>query len=238
MLSKNLIRTGLNAARVVARVNVSSSSTRCFASASAAMDKLQKGLASELQFEKGNYEKPEQLAKLPAGWKLVETPGDVNMRIEKELAGNKICKIEWQLVSPFDPDMDEFDSAAGGDKAGGPGEQNPEFAKETDFTITIETKEGGQGMTYFCNTQEGESHRFIVGNVKTWTSTAERDNPAAYNGPDFEDLEDKLQEGMDEYLSEIGITDAVYDYIDAAAVDKEHREYMRWLENLNNFMKN
>lgn len=55
-------------------------------------------------------------------------------------------------------------------------------------------------MTFFCNTQQGEGHRFIVGNVKSWTSLAEKENPGSYNGPDFEDLEDKLQEALDEYL--------------------------------------
>lgn len=73
--------------------------------------------------------------------------------------------------------------------------------------------------------------------MKTWTSVAERDNAGAYNGPDFEDLDDKLQEAMDEFLGEMGVTDEIFDFIDASAVDKEHREYMRWLENLNAFMK-
>lgn len=197
---------------------------------SAAASKLQKGLETELQFEKENYAKPENLANLPKDWKLVETPGDVNMKIEKDLPNEKVCRIEWQLVSPFDPDMEDFEGAEGQ-------EQPPEPMEETDFQITVEKKDGTTGLTYFCNTQQGTEHRFIVGNVKTWTSLAEKENPAGYNGPDFEDLEDKLQEAMDEYLGEIGITDAIYDYIDASAVDKEHREYMRWLENLNGFMK-
>lgn len=226
------LQTNFSRATAAASNSPTSASVRAF---SAAAQKLQKGLASELQFEKENYEKPEPMAKLPQDWKHVDTPGDVNMCLQKDLPSNKVCKIEWQLVSPFDPEMDDFENP---EAAGEEGQQMPEPQEETDFTITVETKDGEQGMTLFCNTQQGEGHRFLIGNVKTWTSVAERDNPSAYNGPEFEDLEDKLQEAMDEYFAEIGVNDAIYDFIDAAAVDKEAREYMRWLENLNNFMKN
>lgn len=235
--TRNFVPRVCSAARVAHRFNSAA------ATSSAAAAKLQKGLATELQFEKENYAKPEVLSKLPGDWTLTDTPGDVNMKIEKKLSGDRVCRIEWQLVSPFDPDMEEFE---------GQQDQQPpaEPMEEVDFTITIENKDATNGMTYFCNTQqsgaaeagaasapEAGGHRFIVGNVKVWTSVAERDNPAAFNGPDFEDLEDSLQEAMDEYLGEIGISDSVFDFIDASAIDKEHTEYMRWLENLNAFMK-
>jgi len=156
----------------------------------------------------------------------------VNMKMEKTLENDRECKIEWQLVAPFmDDEMDMGEEGKEGEPP------VPEMMDETDFTITIQKKDGAQGMTAFCNTQQGEGHRFVVGNVKVWSSVTERDDPAAYNGPDFEDLEDKVQEAMDEYLGEIGITDEIYDFIDASATDKENREYMRWLENLNNFLK-
>lgn len=204
---------------------------RTFSAASPAVQKLNKKIVEELQYEKDNYETPKDLAKLPKEWKLTDTPGDVNIKLEKVLDNGRNVRIEWQLVSPFDPELEGFGAE------GQENEETPEPQEETNFEITIESKDGEKGMTYFCNTQQGEGHRFIVGNVKTWTATAERDNVGAYNGPDFEDLDDKLQEAMDEFLGEVGVTDEVFDFIDASAVDKEHREYMRWLENLNTFMK-
>merc|ERR1712085_106122 len=112
---------------------------------------------------------------------------------------------------------------------------------ETDFTVTFsQSLEGGEekGFTLYCNTQAGEGHRFVCGNVKCYDSVKERDSPSAYSGPDFEDLEETLQGSLDEYLAEIGVSDEIYDFIDAAAMDKELREYKRWLENLQTFMKN
>jgi len=204
-----------------------SANIRCFSSAVA---KLQEGIQSELQFEKENYQKPEVFDKISKEWKLTDEPGDVNMKIEKDLGSGKKCVIEWQLVSPFDPEMDA-EASADGEK---PPESPPD---ETDFTISISSDEGAKGMQYFCSTQQGEGHRFVIGSLKNWTSLKERDSMSAYNGPDFEDLEPSLQESMDEYLGEIGVTNEVYDFIDSSAVDKELREYMRWLENLKDFMK-
>jgi complement component 1 Q subcomponent-binding protein len=59
---------------------------------------------------------------------------------------------------------------------------------------------------------------------------------SAYNGPEFEDLEDKLQEAFDEYLGELGLNDAVFDFIDATAADKGLEEYIRWLDTIQKFL--
>ena len=58
------------------------SSQRAF---SAAAQKLNKKVTEELQFEKDNYEKPADLAKLPKDWKFTDAAGDVNLKLEKEL---------------------------------------------------------------------------------------------------------------------------------------------------------
>ena len=65
------------------------------------------------------------------------------------------------------------------------------------FYFEIENKEGA-GLTFYCSTQSGEEHRFVIGNVKSFASHVERDAPSAYNGPEFEDLDDKLQQAFDE----------------------------------------
>lgn len=234
--SANVLKCVAGSCRNVAR-------QQCFVrSFSVAAEKLQKGLTNELQYETENYEKPDILSKLPADWKLTDTAGDVNMKIEKDIDGSRTCRIEWQLISPFDPNMDDMGEEGA--------EEQPEPTDEVDFQITIEQKDGSKGMAFYCTTQspwegqdapEGEKdevpQRFVVGNVKVWDSLAERDNASAYNGPDFTDLEDSVQEALDEYLGELGIDSGVFDFIDASAVDKEHREYMRWLEKLKGLVR-
>lgn len=81
-------------------------------------------------------------------------------------------------------------------------------------------------------TAAGEGHRYVIGNCRAFTSVAEKESASSYNGPEFEDLDDNMQEAFDEYLAEVGLTDGVCDFIDATALDKEQREYMRWLSQL------
>merc|ERR1711920_681149 len=114
------------------------------------------------------------------------------------------------------------------------GDMQPDEA--TDFCVTVEGKSGA-GVTFYCSTQTGEDHRYVIGNVKAFSSTEERDSASSYNGPDFEDVDDKLQEAFDEYLAEVGMNNDVCDFIDATAQDKEQREYVRWLKITKKFLE-
>jgi len=133
--------------------------------------------------------------------------------VTREVDG-KTVRIEFQLTSPFAADQFEDGEDAG--------------AEATELSITVEDKSGA-GITFFCSTQTGEDHRYVIGNVKSYASAEERDSVTAYNGPEFEDLDDKLQEAFDEYLGELGMNSEICDFVDAMASDKEQREYVRWL---------
>merc|ERR1712014_254980 len=101
----------------------------------------------------------------------------------------------------------------------------------TDISISVEDKAKGSGLMFYCSTQPGEDHRYVIGNIRCFSNAEERDSLSAYNGPEFEDLDDKLQEAFDEYLGELGMSSEVCDFVDAMAVAKEQREYVRWLKN-------
>eukprot|EP00746_Dinoflagellata_sp_MGD_P167895 gnl/MRDRNA2_/MRDRNA2_98870_c0_seq1.p1 gnl/MRDRNA2_/MRDRNA2_98870_c0~~gnl/MRDRNA2_/MRDRNA2_98870_c0_seq1.p1 ORF type:complete len:232 (-),score=74.04 gnl/MRDRNA2_/MRDRNA2_98870_c0_seq1:148-843(-) len=192
--------------------------TKCFSSA--AGSKVAKTIASELSHEEQNYEASKEIKNFlkSSSFKLEEAEGDVNMALVKEVDG-KVVRIEWQLTSPFDPNM--LPEGEGEDEA-----------ESTDFSVTIESQKTGAGMAFYCSTQSGADHRFVIGNVKCFANAEAKESVSAYNGPDFEDLDDKLQEALDEYLAEMGMSDEVCSLIDAMALDKEQREYMVWLKNL------
>ena len=57
-----------------------------------------------------------------------------------------------------------------------------------------------------------------------------------YEGPNFEDLEENLQEAFFEYLHERGITYDFARYLFNFAIDKEQREYMNWLKDIKSFV--
>jgi len=193
--------------------------------ASSAASKVAATLQSEVKHEEEQYEQPKEIKSFlkDNDFKFVDEDGDVNMMLERNI-GDKVARIEWQLTSPYAPD---------GEMEGEEGEQQ----EATDFVISVEDKEGTSGISFYCSTQTGEDHRYIIGHVKNYSSAEEKESVSSYNGPDFEDIDDKLQESMDEYLAEVGMNNEVCDFIDAMALDKEQREYIRWLNNTKNFLE-
>jgi len=200
--------------------------TRSFSGAAAS--KVVKSLTAELKHEEEQYEQTKEIQSFlkTSGFKLIETEGDVNMALEKDLGG-KVVRIEWQLTSPFDPE---------GDVEGG---EEGEMEKEaTELSVSVDDKTTGAGILFYCATQTGEDHRYVIGNVKSYASAEEKDSVSSYNGPEFEDVDEKLQESFDEYLAELGVSNEVCDFIDAMAVDKEQREYIRFLKTSKAFLEN
>eukprot|EP00929_Paragymnodinium_shiwhaense_P036911 TRINITY_DN19729_c0_g1_i1.p1 TRINITY_DN19729_c0_g1~~TRINITY_DN19729_c0_g1_i1.p1 ORF type:complete len:264 (-),score=83.19 TRINITY_DN19729_c0_g1_i1:138-854(-) len=194
--------------------------------AGVAAAKVVKTLEAEIKHEEEQYEAAKEIQRFlkNSEFTLADKDGDVNMCLSREM-GEKLVEIEWQLTSPFDPTADME------------GGQDEGFGQEaTDFCVTVSSKADGSGITFYCSTQSGEDHRFVIGSVKAFNTAEERSNAAAYNGPEFEDLDEKLQEAMDEYLSSIGMTTNVCDFIDASALDKEQREYIRWLHTARKFL--
>mmetsp|Transcript_61691 Transcript_61691/g.160095 ORF Transcript_61691/g.160095 Transcript_61691/m.160095 type:complete len:241 (+) Transcript_61691:85-807(+) len=193
--------------------------------AGAAAGKVVKTLQAEIKHEEEQYEQAKEIKAFlkKSDFKMVEKEGDVNMMLEKEL-GDRVVRIEWQLTSPFDPTEEEEDGQSFDQEA-------------TDFCVTVESKSNGSGLTFYCSTQTGEDHRYVIGNLKSFATAEEKDSVTSYNGPEFEDLDDKVQESFDEYLAEVGMNNEVCDFIDASALDKEQREYLRWLKQSKAFLE-
>lgn len=195
---------------------------RGFASAAAA--KVSQVLDAELKHEEEQYEQEKEIKSFlkDGPFKVVDEDADVNMALERTV-DDKVVRIEWQLTSPYAPEAEMEGEDDGSQEA-------------TDFVITVENKEATAGISFYCSTQGGEDHRYVIGHVKNYSSAEEKESMSSYNGPDFEDIDDKLQEAFDEYLAEVGMNNDVCDFIDAMALDKEQREYIRWLKTAKKFL--
>eukprot|EP00440_Ansanella_granifera_P054425 gb/GFBE01058994.1/.p1 GENE.gb/GFBE01058994.1/~~gb/GFBE01058994.1/.p1 ORF type:complete len:208 (+),score=66.09 gb/GFBE01058994.1/:1-624(+) len=161
------------------------SQPRAFSTAAAS--KVVKTLQGEIKHEEEQYEQAKEIKSFLAksDFKLVDAEGDVNMMLERDV-GNKSVRIEWQLTSPFDPTADME------------GEQEGFEHEATDFCITVENKSSNSGISFYCSTQTGEDHRYVIGNVKCFENAEEKESISGYNGPEFEDIDEKLQEAFDE----------------------------------------
>ncbi|KAF5750909.1 hypothetical protein HS088_TW03G01249 [Tripterygium wilfordii] len=59
----------------------------------------------------------------------------------------------------------------------------------------------------------------------------------AYEGPDFSDLDEKLQKEVHSYLEVRGIKPSTTNYLFSHMQNKDGREYRQWLKNLKNFIE-
>ncbi|KYN94000.1 mitochondrial acidic protein MAM33, putative [Plasmodium reichenowi] len=200
--------------------NFNTINKRSFSSSEA--QKLSEVVKAEVQHEKSNYEAPDNIKRFlqTSGWKFEEQEGDVNMVLTKNVDGMKII-IDFQLVSPF--------QAEG---------ENEAQAEMTDFSVTVEKPNQNGGITFYCTTlQNDEKFRYMIGNVKYYKNEEGKNSVSAYNGPEFEDLDDSLQTSLDEWLANLGVDSELCDFIDSCSIDKEQREYMSWLQNISNFIE-
>lgn len=61
------------------------------------------------------------------------------------------------------------------------------------------------------------------------------DDKNAYTGPEFSTLDENLQEELFKWLDERKIDEDLSTFIHAYAQQKEHKEYLHWLEDMNSF---
>eukprot|EP01067_Filipodium_phascolosomae_P009758 Filipodium_phascolosomae@DN947_c0_g1_i1.p1 len=199
---------------------------RCSFSNEAA-SKLKKVLKSEIDLESSQYRPPPAIDTFlkSKDWKLEEKDGEVNMVLSRKV-GDKVVIIDFQLTSPYTPPLGPEEGEEGAE------EQEDDEGPGTDFTLSIEKSDRSSGVTFYCSTQNTSqsSSRFVIGNIRSWKGAAAKESPTGYNGPEFEDLDDNLQNSIDEYLAAYGISEELADMIDACAMDKEQREYMVWLK--------
>lgn len=57
-----------------------------------------------------------------------------------------------------------------------------------------------------------------------------------YRGPEFDTLDEKLQQALYENLKDFGINDSLIEFIENYSVDREQRLYMEWLKSLKEFV--
>ena len=114
------------------------------------------------------------------------------------------------------------------------------YGDDEEIAVTFNATEG---LEFSCAT-DGETVE--VRNVRyeslgSFGSSDEQDDEDAYfssyPGPNYDELDESVQEEFHKYLEARGIDATLANYIAEAHVDKEQREYTRWLENVANFVK-
>ena len=121
-----------------------------------------------------------------------------------------------------------------------------EEAEEGDEENDPENEDGSNGgIDFEVTIQKGNSKVIIdamaseslnINNIRYIDAAhATTDEMTLYTGPNFEDLEESVQAAFYEYLTERNIDDDLSFFILAHSREKEQKEYINWLEKMQDF---
>ena len=205
---------------------------------------LSQVLGEELEHERTTYKPSEVVAKgPPEPFEMIETDGDCEITLVRAFGDDEEIAVTFNATEdPYEEDeyfASEVDGAAG--------EADEEDEDVTiHFSVSVSRGDGHEGLEFSCATDgetvEVRNVRYeSLGGGASGDGEADEDDEDAYfssyPGPNYDELDESVQEEFHKYLEARGIDATLANYIAEVHVDKEQREYTRWLENVANFVK-
>jgi complement component 1 Q subcomponent-binding protein len=204
---------------------------------------LSQVLGEELEHERTTYVPSEVVSKgPPEPFEIIETDGDCEITLVRAYGDDEEIAVTFNATEdPYEEDEYFNDGTVDGLVSNETDEDDEDVTIH--FTVSVSRGDGHEGLEFSCAT-DGETVE--VRNVRyeslgsLGSSDDEDDEDAyfsSYPGPNYDELDESVQEEFHKYLEARGIDATLANYIAEVHVDKEQREYTRWLENVANFVK-
>eukprot|EP00271_Cylindrocystis_brebissonii_P013333 TRINITY_DN33089_c0_g1_i1.p1 TRINITY_DN33089_c0_g1~~TRINITY_DN33089_c0_g1_i1.p1 ORF type:complete len:266 (-),score=66.23 TRINITY_DN33089_c0_g1_i1:524-1321(-) len=197
-------------------------SVRGLNSSSAVEKELVKVLKAELKHEKESFEVPEEVSEgPPEPFQVDDKVGSGVLVLRRSYDGEDIAVTVGIQGEEFPPEE------------GLEGEEDGEVREEDEMipnlpgTVTVTKGADGAGLEFHVHIDA--QNRFGIEQVTLLKEDA-ADDSESYGGPDFDMLDPAAQAAFHSYLEARGCTEELGGFLRAAVLDKEQREYMRWLE--------
>ena len=204
---------------------------------------LSQVLGEELEHERTTYVPSEVVAKgPPEPFEMIETDGDCEITLVRAFGDDEEIAVTFNATEdPYEED-EYFVSDADG-AATNEAEDDDEDVT-IHFSVSVSRGDGHEGLEFSCAT-DGETVEVRIVRYEAigggGGGEADEDDEdeyfSSYPGPNYDELDESVQEEFHKYLEARGIDATLANYIAEAHVDKEQREYTRWLENVANFVK-
>ncbi|KIJ62193.1 hypothetical protein HYDPIDRAFT_158469 [Hydnomerulius pinastri MD-312] len=232
---------------VQAAPRVALSATRAFSISSARFSEgssdvlFSQKLAEELKYEKeGAVEttEPEFLKafKEQGLWTIEDTLGNDEVTLTRKF-GNENIRVMFSIADIQNAEEPEFEQE---EEDSAESESVQTYPVRVSFSITKNNAKGSLNVDSMC--QEGA---FLVDNISYYpdaqlgtelTADADWKRRGLYIGPQFDTLDVAVQEEFEKFLQERGINENLAMFIPEYSEFKEQKEYVRWLENVKNFV--
>eukprot|EP01018_Ginkgo_biloba_P026047 Gb_00756 [translate_table: standard] len=173
-------------------------------------------LEYEIKYEMGSNP-PTEIATDGIPFTVEDKPGEIWIVLRRKY-GEEDIKVEVTLIDTESPDQGDDD-----------GENIP---CQISLAVTISKGEGTPSMVIGCSAYPDEIAVDGVA-IKEWRPP----NQVPYEGPNFRDLEENLQEAFNEYLEVRGIDGNLSNFLHQYMLSKNQKEYLQWLQIVKSFME-
>jgi complement component 1 Q subcomponent-binding protein len=200
--------------------------------------KLAKAISREIKFEEENYRDDESVNKFlqSNGFELKDNAEENTVELSKKV-GSANVQVVFQSRPPQfgeEPEEGQEEVQKNQDEEGEGqfGDQN--FA---DFTVYI-AQSNGKALAFECTSYDSEiniNFVSVVNDVEAHKEGVKLERISGYSA-DFSILDERLQTGFLEYLKGFGINEDVALFVEHYSQDKDQRQYMQWLKDVNDFV--
>ncbi|KAF5843508.1 mitochondrial glycoprotein [Dunaliella salina] len=190
-------------------------------------------LKDELKYARESYRRYEPLLEGPPNdFDIEDEPGKNSFYLLRTFKDEEIV-VEVNLgAEALESDEDEEDDDRPTDSQDG----SPLSA----ITFEVQVAKGSQALMFEC---ESNGEYLVIQRIalERADNDDEEDEEASsssddYLGPEFDDLDDTLQQAFVDYLEERGVTAELGEYIRLFAKDKTSIEYQAWLKRVQDFI--
>ncbi|XP_073156392.1 uncharacterized protein At2g39795, mitochondrial-like [Henckelia pumila] len=189
-------------------------------------ESLLRVIQSEIKCAVESHEE-EQVEEVPQGFpfKIENHHGQQTITLTRQYQGETIS-VEVHMPDIITGAEDDADDS---------NEEGEESASQPSIPLVIQvSKRSGPCLEFNCTAYPDE---IAIDSLSVKDPEAAEDEIIPYEGPDFSDLDENLQKAFHKYLEIRGIKASTTNFLHGYMVDKDSKEYITWLKNLEKFIK-
>ncbi|ANM57729.1 putative mitochondrial glycoprotein [Arabidopsis thaliana] len=210
--------TNLNPKILISRRCLSSGSYVSEMQKSAFQGNILRLIRNEIEYEL-DHSPPLQPPNSFGPFTVDERPGEQWISLKRNFGDKEDIKIEATM---FDRSVPTSKST----------KTEPEYILHITFIVNISKAGATEALEIMCS---------------AWPDTIEisklcirrgiNTSPSSYGGPEFEELDDQLQDALYQFLEERGISDELAVFLHRYMKNKGKAEYVRWMESVKSYVE-
>lgn len=205
-------------------------------------DDLSTLLTNEIDYEETNYatnhETVDITKKIEKHFKIATTKGSPHVTLTRKYKDEDI-KIVFNCQNINEDVADDYEEDAEGEEEQQEEEEEEEEEDDVeeesplaiDFEVTV--SKGANKLVAYCTATHDDIY---FRNLRQVPVDVPNNSTEVYEGPNLEDLDEKLLASIYSYFMKRGIDNDLSYFIVAYSSDKEQKEYVNWLHGVRDFV--